>query len=286
MTMIKAKPKSDIAKIRAEFQRVSGGKDEKWYTVKEPSRGQPSKTIIRVLPPWGKAAEGFFYYTASLHYNFNIGGRKGTIACPESVGKGKCPVCEFVAALKNSDDPEQYEKLLKGFGTSIYPQRQFWCNIIDRDEPGKIRIFRTNKKFIEEMLEACDDEEIGDITDLLTGHDVTIIRTGVKQKTRYKYRVRTKSSSVKYKLSELYKLDKECVDWMDYENMLKYLLANYEDEIREVGFEIEGMDKPKKKIKIKLKSKKRRVDPDEEDVDDDDNEEEYDLDEIDNEEDE
>src|SRR3990172_8173408 len=182
--MIMAKHRADLDKIREHFQQTSGGSGEdKWWNIKPGERGKNSKAIIRVLPPWGKSAEGFFYYTAALHYGFSIGGRNRALGCPESVGKGKCPVCLFISRLR---DGTNNDKLI----LRIRQSRRYWVNMIDRAEPNEIRIFGSNKKFVEAILDASEDPDIGDITDPKTGRDIIIIRKGSGFQTRYSYRIR------------------------------------------------------------------------------------------------
>jgi hypothetical protein len=156
-----------------------------------------------------------------------------------------------------------YDKLLKDFGTSVYPQLRYFVNVIDREEPATIKIFGTNKKFIEALLDASDDPDIGDVTDPQSGHDVVITRTGAGNRTRYKQRIRTKSSPVEFDMKALYQLDKEIDEWINYEEMVKLLKENYGTELREVGLKF-----AKKKVKndeeddsrpVKKNKKKKRV---------------------------
>lgn len=292
--------KSKMAKIRKHFQESGGGGDDRWFSIKAPERGQEAKSTVRVLPPWGKSAEGFFYYTVGQHFGFSIGGRNRSISCPESINKGKCPVCMFISRLKNSENSD-HTKL----ADRIRANRRYFVNLIDREEPDKVKIYGTNKKFVEAILDSSDDPDIGDMTDPQTGRDITIIRKGSGMRTRYSYRVRTKESSVDFDTKDLYQLDKEVDEWLSYDAMVEYLMNNFTEELREVGLkfkksskqssnvEIDDDDseeeeiKPKKN-KLKLVKKKKAVveeeeddDIDEEDLDqdeDDDIEEDEDTD--------
>jgi len=243
-----------MAKIRKHFQETGGGGDDRWFNIKAPERGQDAKATIRVLPPWGKSADGFFYYTVGQHFGFSIGGRNRAISCPESIGKGKCPVCLFIARLKNSENPD-HTKL----ADRIRANRRYFVNVIDREEPDKVKIYGTNKKFVEAILDASDDPDVGDVTDSQSGRDVTIVRRGSGLRTRYSYRIRTKESSVDFDTKDLYQLDKEVDEWLSYEAMVDYLKANFTEELSEVGLKFK-----------KSKGTKKSVSDDEED----DNEEE------------
>lgn len=287
--------KSKMAKIRKHFQESGGSSDARWFNIKAPERGQDAKATIRVLPPWGKSADGFFYYTVGQHFGFSIGGRNRAISCPESIGKGKCPVCMFIARLKNSDDAAHVK-----LADRIRANRRYFVNVIDREEPDKVKIYGTNKKFVEAILDASDDPDIGDMTDPQSGRDITIIRRGSGLRTRYSYRIRTKESSVDFDTKELYQLDKEVDEWLSYDAMVEYLKNNFAEELSEVGLKFkkskskaaedteddDGDDEdesPRKKIKTKnVKKKKRGVEEEDEDDDienDDDIDDDNDVDE-------
>jgi hypothetical protein len=253
--------KSQLDKVRKHFQKTGGGGDDRWFNVKAPSRGEETKVQIRVLPPWSKRAEGFFYYTVGQHFGFSIAGRNRALDCPESVGNGKCPVCMFISRLKNSGDGD-HDKLQQ----RMRANRRYFVNVIDRTEPDKIKIYGTNKKFIEAVLDASDDEDIGDITDPKNGRDVVIVRRGAGLQTRYSYRIRAKSTPVTFDTKDLHQLDKDVSNWMEYEDMVKVIQENYGEELTEVGLKF-GKVKPSKK-------KKKLVEDEDESISEDDDDEE------------
>lgn len=270
--------KSKMAKIRKHFQETGGGGDDRWFSIKAPERGQDAKATIRVLPPWGKSAEGFFYYTVGQHFGFSVGGRNRAISCPESINKGKCPVCLFISRLKNSDNPDHIK-----LADRIRANRRYFVNVIDREEPDKVKIYGTNKKFVETILDNSDDPDIGDMTDPQSGRDITVIRKGSGLRTRYTYRVRTKESSVDFDPKELYQLDKEVDEWLSYDAMVEYIKANFAEELREVGLKFKKSktnskavidDDDEEEDKPKKKSKKKRVVEDEDEDEDEDTEDE------------
>ena len=282
--------KSKMDKIRKHFQETSGGGDDRWFSIKAPERGQDAKATIRVLPPWGKSADGFFYYTVGQHFGFSIGGRNRAISCPESISKGKCPVCVFISRLKNSDNPEHIK-----LADRLRANRRYFVNVIDREEPDKVKIYGTNKKFVEAILDGSDDPDIGDMTDAKNGRDITIVRRGSGLRTRYSYRIRTKASPVEFNAKELYQLDKDVDEWLSYEAMVEYLTSNFAEDLKEVGLKFgksktsskttsknedddtdeddEEEVKPKKKIKKGVKKVNKKVveeDEDDEDMEDED----------------
>ena len=299
-------------KIREHFQQTAGGSDNKYWKLKPGDRGKNSKAIIRVLPPWNK--KGFFYHTGALHYGFSSGGRGRAISCPEAseIPRGKCLVCEFIASMKESG--EDYEKLIN----RLRANRTYWVNIIVRGEEDEgIRIFGSNKKFIETILDADENPDLGDVTHPTRGRDIVMIRKGSGMATRYSYTVRTKRSPVEFDEEKLYHLDKDIQEWFAPEQVAKLLKDNFGEEIRDLGLKFktkskaevengeveesedeEEEEKPKKKVKLKVvkgKKKKRVVEEEDEDEVEDENEseeaededtEEDDTDEEDNEDDE
>jgi len=271
--MIKSKKrrigKADLKKIREEFNKSGGGGENKYFKVPEPGRGEKeSRTLIRILPPWNDtSADGFFYYTGGLHYGFSIGGRNRAIPCPEIGDKGyPCPICKFNNALKKSDDDS-----FSAISDKIYAKRMYWMNVFDRSDPDATpKIMAGNKKMIDWVLD--QEETWGDMTDLEKGRDITIVRTGKGMKTRYKYLVAKKSSVVEVNAEDLYQLDTEVLEWMSYEDMVKYLLANYGDECSELGLKFKSAKaKPVKKKKVV-----KEEEDDEEEEDDNEGEEQED----------
>lgn len=277
----KKKVKSNLAKIREHFKKTAGGSDNKYFKIPGVSAGEEARKVVRVLPPWGPSAliDGikFPYVTARQHYGFSQGGRNTTIACPESAvtykgwekHKFSCPVCKFANRLKSSDS-NKFKKL----GDRLRGNPQFYVNLIDRAEPKIVKIYGTNKKFMDNILDAEED-----ILDPETGRDIIIIRTGNTMKsTRYKYQIRLKQSPIGLANWEkkLYQLDKDVIEWRTKEEIMELLMDNYTEEMIEVGMAPSKKSKPKKKKKVK-KVREKEIDEDEdEDVEEDeeDNEDE------------
>lgn len=262
--------RSNLDAVREHLQKTGGGSDNRWFNIKAPSRGEKASVQIRVLPPWSKRAKGFFYYTVAQHYGFTVGGRGRALDCPESVeGKGyKCPVCVFIARLKNSGEVD-HDKLQK----RLFANRRYFVNVIDRAEPDAIKIYGSNKKFIEAILDASDDPDVGDITNAKTGRDITIVRTGAGLKTRYSYRVRLKSSPVVFDPANLYQLDKDVSNWMSYDEMARIIQDNYPEELKEIGLKFK-LKESKKVNKKKVEDEEDESTSEDDDIEDEDTEDE------------
>lgn len=254
--------RTNAAKARQRFKEV-GGDDKFW-------KPQQGKSTIRICPPWGPTANGVFYLAGALHYGFKIGGRDRAIACRAFSEKGPCAVCEVISMAKESGDEE-----LSDVVEELRMRKKFWVNLVDRENPKRVKIYGGNKKFIEEVLAAMDDPDLGDVTDPANGHDFTVVREGSgKFDTRYTWRPRVKASPlglVNMK-KKLHKLDQVVLEFMTYEEAMKTIASSYPDLASELGLT------PKKKSRkagdSKFKKKPKDEDEDEEEEKDDEGENE------------
>jgi hypothetical protein len=280
--------KVDADKVRAKLKETEG--DRRWWKPKP-----NTKNIIRVLPPWGKGSNGSFFFSAGLHYNFQIGGQNRGIPCLKTREvPDRCLICEFIEALRNSDN-EDHKKLVSG-SKGIRKKVKYWINIIDRKNPEEVKMYGGSRKMIEVLQSAIDDDDYGDITDPEEGYDVRVNRVGSTfTDTQYTFTVRPKPSPLGIPdwKQKIHKLDQEVIEWMSVPEIAKVLRANYSDEMAEVGFKVivpgekkkvvrepddeedDEEEKPKKKA-TKIKSKKK---DDDEDEDEDEDEPEEDEDE-------
>jgi hypothetical protein len=274
-TLVVKKPanphKTNLDKVRARYQEMGG--DNKWFKAKP-----NTTTIIRIMPPWGPSADGSFFLTGGLHYGFSIGGRDRAIACKRVSGKGECPVCTLVDALRNSGDDEHKE-----LGDRLRVRPKYWVNLIVRPKKEgeavdeKVYMFGGNKKFIDALMSAMEDSDFGDITDPEEGHDVKIKRTGAGMNdTRYEYMVRPRATPIGLDdwESKLPDLDSEVLEFMPYAEMVGHLKKNFAELLAELSLKFKGVkedEKPKKK--------KRPIQEGEEDDDDEDKKEDDDDDE-------
>jgi hypothetical protein len=253
--------KTNIEKTKAKLKEAGG--DDRWWKPKP-----NTKNIVRILPPWGKGADGSFYFSAGLHYNFQIGGTNRAIACNRTKNPPeRCLVCELAEALKNSGN-EDLEKVVTG-SKGIKIKRKYWVNLIDRKYPEEVKMYGGNKNFIKTLQEALDDPDFGDITDVNEGYDVRVNRVGSGfTDTRYTFSIRPKPSALGLdNWKELvHQLDKEVVDWFGLPEQAKLIRANYADEMAEVGFKINLPKDALKKKKAKDEDEEEEVDEDDEEV--------------------
>lgn len=239
--------RTNLDKVRQQYQELGG--DSRWF------KARPGKTIIRILPPWGEAAQGSFFYFGALHYGFSIGGENRAIPCTRLVDKGPCAVCEFVEALKASGDEDHKEIVNK-----IRPKKKYWINLIEKDyktkevKDEKVYMFGAGKKMIDAVMGAMEDPDFGDITDPDEGHDIVLTRTGTGMyDTRYEFILRPKPSPIGTDdwMNNLHQLDQEVMEWMSYKEMVTRIKENFKstlDEV-EISFSVKSDHKKKKKAK-------------------------------------
>lgn len=246
--------KTRLSKVRQRYEETAS--DSRWFKPK------PGVTTVRVLPPWGRSADGSFFLAGALHYGFKIGGRDRAIVCPSFSDKGRCPVCEFIDKLKSNGGED-----LKEVADKLRRRKKYWVNLLVRPKEGseaepKVQIWGASQKFIDTVMEAFDEEDYGDITDPVEGHDIKVTRKGSGfTDTRYSFTVRPKPSKLGLEnwKKEVHKLDEVVLEWMSEKEMESAIAKNYAEEAAEVGF----------RLSSKLKSKPKEAEPEEEDDDDD-----------------
>ena len=167
---------SNKGKLDALVQRLksvdTGGGGQGFWS---PPQG---KSVIRILPPVGDME--FFFQLVGKHYF--PGGKWVTCSSFTSEGAQPCPVCEIVDQLyKIGDKPS------KALAKELGVRRQYWMNIIDRDdEDAGPKIYTPGVQVFSEITNIISDPDYGDITDQDTGRDVTIDRAGKGLETKYK----------------------------------------------------------------------------------------------------
>jgi hypothetical protein len=264
--------RTNLAKVKKRYQEMGG--DKNWFKPKV------GKSRIRILPPWGPTAEGVFYLEGGLHYGFKIGGQDRAIPCKVVSNKGPCPICELHDALVATDD-EDY----KGLISRIRVKKKFWVNVIEKDpKSGEVKgetvqMFGGNKKFIDAVMGAMDDEDYGDITDPTEGHDLIIERVGTTMTdTRYEYRVKPNPSPIGLEdwQNKMHKLDAEVLEWMSWDEMVSHLKANCGDALGELGiqFKTSGSKPLKKKLRKEEEEEEELPEGDTEEDEDEEEEEE------------
>lgn len=148
------------------------------------------RNTIRILPAVDDMGD-FFWVDVGKHFLQN----NKTYICPEFTLGEPCPICEFVKELYSAGDAES--KTLAG---NIGRRKQFWMNIIDRDnEDAGVQLFTPGALIFKAIASIIGDPDYGDIFDEDDGTDIVITRTGLgRTDTRYEVMARRKSSPLSH----------------------------------------------------------------------------------------
>lgn len=193
----KASAKTRLDRVRERLAKEKlGGKGNYW----KPKQG---RNVIRVLPGVGDM-EDFFWQDVGRHYPPDT---QFSFVCPEfTLGEddAACPICEFVNELYRAGDDDSKELAKK-----LRVRRQFWMNIIDRnDEDRGPQIFTPGVTVFGSIASMVNDPDYGEVYDVDDGLDIIIKRDGTGLATEYHVQSRRKSTP-------LSKTDSQIDDWLE-----------------------------------------------------------------------
>jgi hypothetical protein len=209
MALDMSKLQQQKAKLTQELTRGSGQSARFW----RPSDGS---NVIRVMPGWTEEEpyKGQFWREVAQHWGVSED-QRGPILCPEATPhlEGECPICKFVAELKENKNDVKAQELAK----EIRAKKAFLINVVDTSDPTynaqdvteykkarpdsdvpfeagdpKIQVYACPKTIFDQILN-CIMQNDQDITDLEKGNDITIDRTGKGMTTRYTVSPKLKS---------------------------------------------------------------------------------------------
>lgn len=145
------------------------------------------KNIRRILFP--KGDKDMFFVDGYFHYR--TGTEQKTYVCPTSHGNN-CPICAALYKLKDSKNPEDVETY-----NTCRRKRRIAINVLDRNEPNpQPKILMVGATILKGILQTISDPDYGDITDAVTGRDVTITRSGKGLNTSYSVIAKPQTSPV------------------------------------------------------------------------------------------
>lgn len=153
------------------------------------------KTVLRILGPYSDKG---VWFKPFLSYYFKLGDQAVTLISPRDSG-GVDPIYEHGAKLYKSGDEQLVEQ-----AKQFRPRRKFLVNAVILSDPAGgsikdgVRIVEIPAKVKEELVnyDTNVDEGYGDITNLLTGRNITIEKTGELLMTRYSVRPHVQTSSL------------------------------------------------------------------------------------------
>lgn len=138
------------------------------------------QTDIRILPPINNSDP--FFYATGYHYlnGTSIYCRRWNEEDPT------CPVCAHASKLWNKFK-ETGEERIKKEATSLFAKQLYIYNAIVRDdeEGDKVVVLQTGKGVKDNITDLVLDPNIGDISHVLKGRDISITRSGSGITTKY-----------------------------------------------------------------------------------------------------
>lgn len=160
---------------------------------------------LRILPPWKDDLDWPFYETKQ----HRLSDRVIYICNKGHDGETFCYTCDVVLpALYKGSEKDQ------ALANRISPRDRVFCNVLARaDEDRGCQIWGISMTNYGHLVSYFSDPEYDDITDIKTGTDIILNRTGTgKDGTKYAIRAKRKTSPLKNKdiLVNLYDLDDAC----------------------------------------------------------------------------
>ena len=227
-----------------------------------------SKFVIRLMPiPEGEEGEAF--RKVGKHW---MGGK--SYICPEVTHAKPCVACAFrrmMPDLMESMSSDKKRKEMETVADILRPRLSYWLRIIDRSAVGDgVQIYEAPYS----VYQVIHDElhNVGnDISDIKTGSDLIISKTGTGKQTNYNSHFSEIESRLAKK-TERETLMKQWDDlnWESYWNvssemvdLVKGLTAEFKVAWNEI-LEVAGLD-PEPDKKSKKKKKSRAVEEDEDD---------------------
>jgi len=135
--------------------------------------------LVRILP--GKDDDTLFYAETKIHRIPNGEGQIKNVHCRKMQGE-KCPLCDAYYALwkRVNEGHKEYETLAR----QIKPRARYYMNVLDRDS-REVKILSIGVILFKKVVAAMLDEDFGDITDPVEGHDFKIVKIMEGQWPKY-----------------------------------------------------------------------------------------------------
>lgn len=161
----------DISKIRSRLntlQSTQRKSDQLW-------KPKPGKTQVRIVPYKYNKDNPFI----ELYFHYNVNNK--TYISPISFGRPD-PIAEFADKLKKMGDKEDWKAAKK-----MEPKLRTFAPVVVRGEESEgVRFWGFGKTVYQEILGYIADPDYGDITDPVSGRDITIdYKTAKEAGTQY-----------------------------------------------------------------------------------------------------
>lgn len=200
----------------AALQNPRGGqKGELSKTLWSPAVG---KHQVRIVPSAYTKSNPF----RELFFHYGIG-NKNTMISLSNFGE-KDPIVEFAQGLRKSSVKEDWQMAKK-----LEPKMRVYAPVIVRDqEELGVVLWGFGKQVYMDLLALTEDEDIGDFTDPIQGHDIIIDVQG-KETTGLSYN--TSSVRVRTKITPLSEDANKVKQWLTTQPdpMTQFKKYSYED---------------------------------------------------------
>lgn len=155
----------------------------------------PGKHVYRILPSWRGAGDAQFWHDFSMHFikTKESGAKPAAVyVCSEKTFGKPCEVCDSIKKLMAVSKDDDMTKTLK----EAQSAQRYLMNAMHRTgaEPDKAQTLEVGQGVFESICNLIG--EYGDITDLASGVDLVITRTGAGLDTKYSVMPAAKSAPV------------------------------------------------------------------------------------------
>lgn len=165
-----------LQRVREKLSHTDIGGGKYW----KPDSG---RNVIRILPGVGDMGDAF-WQDVGRHYIPD----GPSFTCLAFTIDEACPICEAVDELYRDSDPNS-----KALARELNRQKQFWMNVIDRNNESRgVQIFTPGPMIFGQISGLVMDPDYGAIYDEEEGMDIIITKTGEGMKTRYTVNARPK----------------------------------------------------------------------------------------------
>jgi hypothetical protein len=182
-------------------------------------KAEEGKQVIRIVPY--KHNKDFPF--VELYFHFNVG--KQRMLALSNFGEAD-PIMELTNELRRSNDSE-----MKELAKNLSPKVRIFAPVIVRGEEDKgVRFWEFGKQVYMDLLGVMSDEDYGNITDIVSGRDITIEVTREKGKLYDSTFIRVKPNT-----SPLHESSKMVEDFLENQKELINIYKKYSfDEMKSV----------------------------------------------------
>jgi hypothetical protein len=196
----------DLKKVRENYEKKTSekGSFDRW---KPTAGGNPVRVIPHTLKYFTEPVSEIAF-TYFMHYSIGPEGSKSSVVCPKSFNrKNVCPICEAVAQLQKTGDPND-----ASLAADMGMRRRYILNIIDLKSAETvakgIQPYECGPTVYNDTIKWIN-EKWGDPLDLEKGRNFTVTMTvpasGNKKRTEYSVEPDPQPSSIMDSLPQNWK---------------------------------------------------------------------------------